>query len=289
MKKNTRSPPDSQNFKDLFEFFWVRGLGNELTEHGIPVPWTDETLESALTSVGLEVDKRSIQSWKSGKHKPGRVKIHALARIISDGDSDLQNQWADVFISAVRHRYNPPKVDELKPTLSPQLKPTPLLHIKKNKTRKWIAVGAVVAAILIFGSALGHYIAWNIAQTELPKVEVTNIRFCDEDRFSKERKACLGSVHHFPTGTQMVFVSFQMYGMPQNYPFERRWYRNGQVFLQKDGFYDSAWEDFTWIYNKEGYDDGKYDLRIVVDKTTTTATFTIGSKEIGTFIDPRNK
>jgi len=94
-------------------------------------------------------------------------------------------------------------------------------------------------------------------------------------------------VHHFPSGTRMIYVSFQMHGMPQDYPFERQWLKNGQLFLKKESYYDSAWEDFTWISNEEGYDDGKYDLRVIVDKKTTTSTFTVGSEDIGTYKSPR--
>ncbi|PHS41608.1 MAG: hypothetical protein COA91_02200 [Robiginitomaculum sp.] len=274
--KNTRSPPDTQNFKELFEFFWVHGLGNKFAEHEIPIPWTAETLESVFTDIGVEIDKRSIQNWKSGKHKPDRTKIHALARIISGNDNELQTRWADALIAAARAK---PKAPEpAVPTKSPVPQPA-----KESKIVFPFIIGAGVLSTLVFGVFLGMF----FSQTKLPKVNVTHIRFCDEARFSKKQKTCVGTVHHFPLGTKMIYVSFQMHDMPRDYPFKRQWLRNGQLFTEKESFYDSAWEDFTWILNKDGHVEGKYDMRVIVDNKTTTSTFTVGAENIGTFTGPQ--
>jgi len=91
-EKHHRPPPDASDFETLFHFMWKHGIGNDLSQTGDPVPWTDLSLEAAFETVGKSVDKRTVQNWLSGKNQPTTPNLHKLARIASGGDNDLRHQ-----------------------------------------------------------------------------------------------------------------------------------------------------------------------------------------------------
>ena len=98
--KNLRAPPKTRDFNALFQFIWNHGLGNQLDNNGDPILWTDERLEIAFEAAGKTIDKRTVQNWLSGQNRPSRRNLHLLARIVSSGDNDLRQEWADALITA---------------------------------------------------------------------------------------------------------------------------------------------------------------------------------------------
>lgn len=102
--KNLRIPLENQSFLELFHFVWNHGVGNEFHPSGDPAPWTDITLEAAFDTVGKDIDRRTIQNWRSGKNIPNRRNMHALARVVGGEDEHFRKRWADAFIATL-----PPK------------------------------------------------------------------------------------------------------------------------------------------------------------------------------------
>lgn len=271
MKRNKvflRNPPEGLSFKELFRFIWLQGIGNKLDEQGEPQPWNDAALEDRFYELGYEIDKRSIQNWLAGNNKPSSKNLHKLARIVSNDDPGFKRLWRDAFTLA--------NVSNSKSELelsNPDTKPVPIPaeapKRAKINTVPFLLGGTLFLSLLTLVSVL-------ITSQQAPLIEVTNLKFCDEARFDRTAKVCTTNVSHFPAGTTLVFVSFNMPNAPEGQPFERRWYREGQMFLSKDGFMDAAWEDYTWIENPNGHDHGKYDLRIIVNGRVTTGSFLLG-------------
>ena len=222
-------------------------------------------LEDRFYELGYEIDKRTIQNWLAGNNKPSARNLHRLARVVSNDDAGFKKLWRDAFTIAKVSKPKPdPNIEPDQVISKTQEKETP-----KFKYLPWLVGGLVVIILLTLSALL-------IALRQPPVIKVTNLKFCDEARFDRTAKTFTTNVSQFPAGTSLIFVSFNMPDAPEGQPFERRWYRDGQLFLSKSGFNDSAWEDYTWIKNPNGHDHGKYVLRIIVNGRVTTGSFLLG-------------
>ena len=258
-----REPPKNLSFSALFKFIWKQGIGNRFGNDGEPVPWRDQTLCDRFMEFGYNVDKRTLQNWLSGSHKPSPKNLHRLAKVISNNDSGFKKLWLDALTIA--------DIKDL-PSI-PQIGAADIkLKDKTGFSRKSIA--AIIGVLAVIGVA-GLYMVFG-GRGEQIDYRVTNLKFCDKDRFSETEKVCTTDVTHFPAGTKLIFVSFNAPNAPEGQYFERKWFRKGQEFLSKDGYIDAAWEDYTWLQNPDGHDNGKYNLRIIINKQVTTGTFFVG-------------
>lgn len=262
-----RNPPEELNFSKLFRFIWVQGIGNTLDQYGEPQPWTDGGLENRFYEFGYEIDKRTIQNWLAGNNQPSAKNLHRLARIVSNDEADFKTVWRDALTMTSVLREKNQSHNAVKATKDTTSK-------IKGKTPSALATKIIIAMGIV-----GAVIAWVIlySPTQTSQIQVTNLKFCDEVRFDRTAKICKTNVTHFPEGIKLIFVSFGMPDAPEGQPFERRWYRNGQMFLERDGFKDAVWEDYTWLGNEKGHDNGKFDLRIIVNGEVTTGSFFVGN------------
>ena len=271
MKNNKvflRDPPKNLNFQEMFRFIWLQGVGNIRDEHGEPKPWTDASLENRFYELGYEIDKRTIQNWLSGKNKPSAKNLHRLARVVSNDDTGFKRLWRDAFTMS---NVSKAKIFiETEKTVVQYKQSSRDGEVQKEfKLQRCLIIGFGVISSLALIAVL-------INLRQPPLIEVTNLKFCDEARFDRTAKFCTTNLSHFPADTSLIFVSFNMPNAPEGQPFERKWYREGQLFLSKGGFIDSAWEDYTWLKNPSGHDQGKYDLRIIVNDRVTTGSFLVG-------------
>lgn len=265
-----REPPHDKNFNELFKFFWVQGIGNKLDKDGQPTPWGYSSLVDRFDDFNYQIDERTIQNWLAGNNKPNAKNLHKLARIVSNDSVGFKKQWRDAFTEAVTQKPSPkPHTEQEKiQAVANKLEP------KSSKLKATRYIPIVLGAGVMFSLILAVFYS-NQPSTK-PEIEVTNLKFCDEARFDRTQKICTTNVSHFPAETSLIFVSFNMPNAPDGQPFERRWYREGQMFAAREGFADSAWEGYTWLQNKNGHDHGKYDLRIVVNGRATSSSFLLG-------------
>jgi len=266
--KNIQNPPDEvMSFKNLINYIWDHGLGNRLTPDAVPMPWKPETFESAFFDIGFDVDIRSFQNWRGGVHKADRKNIHAIARVVSGGDPHIQKEWAIKLIDA-------PKIDESDINSDSKGKIEKFSQ-KSNfkdlffKYRLFIT-GLVLGQIPLLAVILFSYSSGRGQTT------ITDLKFCDEAGFSKTAMKCHNPASHFPSGTGRIYVSFDFNNSYMGQPFERRWYQNSEMFLSKKSFNDTAWPGYTFISQEDGMKDAKYDLRVIVDDSTTTKSFIVG-------------
>lgn len=259
-----REPPEILEFRELFKFAWVQGVGNQLDSHGQPEPWTNSSLEGRFYEFGYEIDGRTIQNWLSGTNKPSASNIHRLARIIGNDEVEYKRQWRDAFTIA--------KLSKIDPVAEVSAEPKTVVPDKRAKS--FLQVGLILVVILTF-NVLGLLILRPIS----PSIQATNLKFCDDTRFSKSTKTCMTNVSHFPQGTELIFVSFNLPGAQEGQLFERKWFRKGQLFLSKESYFDATWEDYTWLQNPEGHDQGRYNLQIIVNEEVTTGTFFVGEDD----------
>lgn len=271
MKNNKvflREPPKNLDFQEMFRFIWLQGVGNIRDEHGEPKPWTDASLEDRFYELAYEIDKRTIQNWLSGKNKPSAKNLHRLARVVSNDDAGFKRLWRDAF--TMSNVFKEKRSIETEKTVVPIKEPSRNALVQKElKLQRWLIVSFGLISFLVL-------IALLINLRQSPVIEVTNLKFCDEARFDSSSKVCTTNVLHFAAETSLIFVSFNMPDAPEGQPFERKWYREGQLFLSKSGYIDPAWEDYTWLKNPNGHDQGKYDLRIIVNGRVTTGSFLVG-------------
>lgn len=259
-----REPPKNLDFQEMFRFIWLQGVGNIRDKHGEPKPWTDTSLEDRFYELGYEIDKRTIQNWLSGKNKPSAKNLHRLARVVSNDDTGFKRHWRDAFTMT-----NVMKDRDIPSPKNPTSKLETQTDTETSQRLAPLFAGlAVIALISLIG--LVNFLS------RPPEIQVTNLKICDEARFDRTAKTCTTNVTHFPAGTSLIFVSFNMPNAPEGQAFVRKWYREGQLFLSKEGFIDSAWEDYTWLKNPNGHDQGKYDLRIIVNGNVTTSSFFVG-------------
>ena len=109
-----------------------------------------------------------------------------------------------------------------------------------------------------------------------PLPSVSDLRACNTDCFNMNTLTCDSHVPYFEKGTKQIYLSFKFSGMPTGQVFQRRWYRNGEKFLEKTDFYDDAWPGYTYLFNRWGHDEGEYAFRVLVDgKRLATTRFLV--------------
>lgn len=271
MNKNKvflRAPPNILGFQELFRFIWLQGIGNKFDRHGEPKPWTDESLEDRFYELDYEIDKRTIQNWLSGKNKPSPKNLHKLARVVSNDDAGLKILWRDAFTMASVSKQKTKNLST-EPTLIQMADKSDVGSKHKIRSRALISILGFIGLLSISTVSM--------KSRKLPVIEVTNLKFCNKALFDRTAKLCKTNVSNFPVGTSLIFVSFNMPNATMGQPFDRKWYRDGQKFAEREGFIDSAWENYTWLENSNGHDAGKYDLRIIVNGRVTTGSFFVGT------------
>lgn len=279
---NLRNPPNDMDFTSLFKFFWDHGVGNRLDLNNVPVPWNEISLASAFDTLGIDLNTRSIHNWHAGKNKPNGKNLHRLSHIASGGNADLRREWADAFISSIGKSNEGKKKnitieqhtpDVITPDQKVDVRPSPNNETERKSRlskRQYVNICAVVIGTILLLKAVGF--GFGFLKKE---VSVVDIKFCNEALFSQDKKTCLENVEVFPADIQMIYISFNIKNAPEDMPFERRWYRNGQIFLTKSGFYDEAWEDFTYLNNPLTHDPGKYVMRVIINGKSTTGSFIV--------------
>jgi len=91
-------PPETENFHELFLFFWNHGIGQRL-KNNIPDPWNADDLQAAFEKISRDIDIRSIENWRAGKSVPHRRNLIALATIAAADDNYNRKIWAQAFIA----------------------------------------------------------------------------------------------------------------------------------------------------------------------------------------------
>ncbi len=272
--KNFCAPPLETNFWALFDYFWDNGVGNELNADGEPVAWSELTLEAALD---FKPVSKTLGDWHKRGTLPSKASLHRLCRMIFREDEKIRKAWSDALIET--RRAEELERDRLK-TVQGQSVETPAKEVnsgkpltlgKQRRNDRLVWVFAPIGIILVVG------FSFLILRPSQPStIGISDIRFCSEANFSVHSKACQLSETHFPRGTQKVYVSYLSTNIPFRSSFSRRWYRNGEKFIERNDFSDAAWENYTWIYNRHGHDQGEYVMRIVVADQVFSGRFTLG-------------
>lgn len=253
------------SFQELFDYLWDHGIGNGANSDGDPVPWTAESLEIALDG---KLNARSIVDWKSGKRLPQVPNLHALARIIADGDEHMRKRWAERLIEERQivwdQRNNKKeKATETEVPVEPEVGVVATEAQKRSFARKWVGLGAGAAALV------GIIVFHNL--NSVPSVK--NMRICDAPYFDEKTKRCSQHVSVFVHGIDEVFLSFDFKNVPHGMPFERWWILNGERVAGRTSFNDEAWDGWTFWRPAGGLQIGQYVVRLVVDGRVETQTF----------------
>lgn len=288
-EKNFCLPPLDCDFWELFDYFWDNGVGNNVTEEGDPQPWTTEAFALALDS---EPSTTSVGNWRSRKHLPRKEQIQRFCRILFIDEPSLRKAWSSVLIKARREeellrkiQKKEVKIDETSTTFDESSEDatgtTASEHVGET-TQEASSIGtegvalwrALYIAVLL--SVLFFLFRSNDQFHSRAELSVYNIRFCLEQEFSQRRLSCNANQSHFPEGTQKVYVSFETDNIPHGLAFSRRWYRNSDKFMERNDFFDETWQNYTWLYNKNGHDTGEYSMRIIMEDQVFTGEFTLG-------------
>jgi hypothetical protein len=246
-------PEGDLGFWELFDHFWVRGLGNTRHEDGTAEPWSALTLADALDG---SPDKRSIENWQSHKNMPSPDNLRKISMLIAPENNRLRKQWYDAFVDARLKQKRVDKVIEQKVSTSD-------LSSSQNSPRKLVLV-SLCAALLIGG------IAWFMLRPVAPLI--TDMRICDAVYFDTEMQKCTKHVDVFVHGVDEVFLSFDFNGVEYGEPFERWWIHNGERVAGRSSFNDDAWPGYTFWRPGE-LELGQYVVRLVVEGEVTTQTF----------------
>jgi len=245
---------------------------------GRPDPWTSEQMEAAFLTVNRTVSIKTIENWRAGRVLPSPRNIILLAEIFSGNDLNRRGAWLSRLTESVN--LSKANLKTIEPAVVTEEEadthsaPTPPQQ-KSSRLLLGMGLGAILTAGLV-GMTSGKVQSFqSFLKTDPPTV--TDIRFCTEANFDREIKRCRLHEPRFPAGTKLIHVSFETQNVPYGQPFSRRWYRDGQLFIERDGFFDEAWENWTWIREGEDGDHlpGNYVLRIIIDGQVTTGTFRI--------------
>lgn len=277
-----RLPPEDGPFLDVFRFAWDAGVGNHLEDER-PIPWTTGALEAAFESRNRDVSIKSIENWRSGKTLPSRKNIILLADIFSGSDRQHREAWLDCLIGSLLTQS--PDTNDSLDAKGPETQAhdadvsnTTQIQSGKSAQKKELSKKSIAGLAFCVGALA--FVAMSATGTSLSKPfsqkKITDIRFCTDANFDTEIKRCTAHQSNFPKGTALIHVSFES-NVPYGQAFSRRWYRDGRLFIEKDGFFDEAWENWTWIRDTtdDGNLPGDYVLRIIIDDKVTTGTFTV--------------
>lgn len=283
-------PPENGCHTDLFDHFWSRGVGADLDEKGIRLPWTSKALQEAMN---FAVSDRAIQSWSSGASVPSEKNIRQICNVISAFDKQLGTMWLRAWLPARSFEDRKRREEKRQQkhirigahaifregisSVDVAISNSNLgnddegLGVEKSNATFRFGLPIVVIMTLIFGyGSFSHFLYQGI------QYSISDIRFCLYENFSDHTKTCSVSETHFPSDTKKIYVSFKDNGIPENTMFQRKWYTNGENWFDKTDFFDEAWENYTWIHNRNGHENGEYVLRIIVGGQVFLGRFTVG-------------
>lgn len=256
-EKNVAPPPQGASFWELFDFIWVRGLGNELHEDGTSQSWTATSLEIAFDG---SPDKRSIENWHSRTHMPSPDNLRKFSALIAEGDDALRKEWYEALIDT---RKAEKRLEKEQPSVAPDNE----VELEPAKPfGKRLAIAALGGAAML---ALGGVM---LMQSATAGAYVENMRICDAAYFDDESKKCTKHVDVFVHGIDEVFLSFDFNGVAHGAPFERWWIHNGERVAGRTSFNDEAWPGYTF-WRPGVLQVGTYVVRLVVEGKVTTQTF----------------
>ena len=260
-------PPDGLDFWGLFDFFWVRGLGNELHTDGTPTPWTATSLELAFDGTP---DKRTIENWQSQANMPSPDNIRKLSWVIAGEDKKLRQLWYEALIAArltERRKEQARAKSAPEQYLAKQVATEDASQLgsphKSRLPMLWVATGVILLA-----GALAAWMIWNATAAPL----VANMRICDAPYFDGDTKKCTQHVSVFVHGVDEVFLSFDFQNVADGTPFDRWWILNGERVAGRTSFNDEAWPGYTY-WRPGTLEIGQYVVRIVVEEQVFTQTF----------------
>jgi len=283
------APPDNDlSFHALMRYCFEGGIGNYLDELGQPKRWTRNDWESIRAEDGFPLAYTTFVNWVEGGKPHNMSKFATLSKVIfpfSDCGARLwHKKFADSYMrtfeqtggknEAEQDTYGKAFADFV-PALPPilDLWARTVRQLRRRLTIAWYKIEPRVDL------ATGQPAPETPDNVLFPiaRPSVINVRFCDEVGFSQGKLVCDESRVTFPAGTKRVFMSFAMYDMPTGMRFKREWYRNGEKFIEKNDYFDDAWPGYTFLWNENGHDPGRYDVRISVNKILlSTNSFTIG-------------
>ncbi len=256
-EKNVAPPPQGASFWELFDFMWVRGLGNELHADGTSQSWTATSLEIAFDG---SPDKRSIENWHSRAHMPSPDNLRKVSALISGGDDALRKDWYEALIDA---RKDAKRKEKEQPSVAIDNPPAPEVAKPTGKHLTFAALGG--AAVLALGGIM-------LMQSASAGPYVENMRICDAAYFDTEVNKCTKHVDVYVHGVDEVFLSFDFNGVAHGEPFERWWIHNGERVAGRTSFNYEAWPGYTF-WRPGVLQVGTYVVRLVVDGEVTTQTF----------------
>lgn len=266
-------PPDGRDFRELFQYVCDHGIGRPVGQDGVTEAWTDDALEAAFAETATPVDRRSIQSWRSGASVPRLDKVRSLAEVITS-KSDERANWLKALIEARRNSLEARKssAGTTASLVTPPEKETLAADAAAPASRRWkpVVAGFLLLGLAVLGSAF-------LLTTKSPEAQVANIEFCSEETFSTETYTCLEPADSFSEDVTTLMVTFDLVNVPEGMSFERIWYREGLEFLRKSSFNDEAWPGYTFL-KFDKFPEGNYTLRIIVDGQSFTSAFKVGDE-----------
>lgn len=259
-EKNAAPPPAGAQFWELFDFIWVRGLGNALHADGTGQSWTATTLEIAFDG---SPDKRSIENWQSRTHMPSPDNLRKLSALIANGDDALRKIWFEALLDA--------RLDEKRREKAvPEVLTVPVQDTESSRTWRKPRRGVLLAGI--GGIATLTIAGIMFMRSSEAEGYVHNMRICDAAYFDTETTKCTKHVDVFVHGVDEVFLSFDFNSVPHGAPFDRWWIHNGERVAGRTSFNDEAWPGYTF-WRPGVLQVGTYVVRLVVDGEVTTQTF----------------
>jgi len=226
-------------------------------------------MEAAFAETATSVDKRSIQSWRSGASVPRLDKLRSLADLITRS-AGQRSIWLKALIDARRKSIDARKRQATAEKPSPPPSYAPDDPPLRPRNSKWVATAAAIAlaGLTLIGAMFGF-------SNRDAEASIANIQFCTEENFSTGSFTCLETSQSFDETTTTLMVTFDLVNVDEGASFERIWYREGLEFLRKSSFNDEAWPGYTFL-NFDRFPEGNYTLRIIVDGKSFTSTFKIG-------------
>jgi len=231
------------------------------------MPWTASALADILDQTPSET---SILNWRKRKHLPKQGQIQRLCRVLFEDDPHIRKAWSSALIETRREeellRKQEKKLTEpVGASVSNIAGAAVAMNASQvdvgtaekadtiHKLSMWPLLTICLVVLLSFMFFVGR--SNNQAKT-VPEPSVHNIQFCPELDFSQKRLSCNSHQSHFPAGTQKIYVSFETNDIPYGLAFSRRWYRNGEKFMERNDFFDETWQNYTWLFNTNGHDAG---------------------------------
>lgn len=255
-EKNIAPPPNGVDFWELFDFIWVRGLGNALHADGTSQSWTATSLEIAFDGTP---DKRSIENWHSRTHMPSPENLRKFSALIADGDDALRKKWYEALIDTR-------KAEKRREKEQPPIVPDSEVELEIAKPfGKRLAIAALGGAATL---ALGGVM---LMQSVSAGNYVENMRICDAALFGDGAKKCTKHVDVFVYGMGEVIPSFESSGGAHGAPFERWWIENGERGAGHTSVNDEAGQGYTF-WRPGVLQARTYAVRLVVECEVTTQT-----------------